>query len=98
MILLVYEFMYDHLFIFMLVFMIETVLRAIVCANFVSKVLLLKNLPEKTIFIFQVVYYIVIMGIIGVIFIISLFSKSSITCQSTLFSYHWFILDGIDFI
>ena len=90
--------MYDHLIIFMLVFIIETVLRAIVCANFGSRVLLLKNLPEKTVLIFQVVYYVVIMGVVGVILMISLFSKSSITCSSTLFSYHWFILDAIDFI
>jgi len=34
---LIYEFAYDHLIMLLTIFIFETVLRAIVCSNFVSK-------------------------------------------------------------
>lgn len=38
---LIYDFGYDHLIMLLTIFIVETVLRAIVCSNFVSKVLIL---------------------------------------------------------
>ena len=96
--LLLYEFAYDHLIMLMMVFLVETLLRAVVCANFVAKALQVKNQDEKIVKWFQIIYYSFIFGVIAIIMIMALFSDYTINCINTIFSYHWFILDGVDLV
>ena len=39
----IYEFGFDHLIMLLVIFFVETILRAIVCSNFVSKVLIIQD-------------------------------------------------------
>ena len=82
----------------MLVFLVETTLRAVVCANFVSKVLLLRDGNDRLARRFQYIYYLVVVVVIGVLLGVSLLSSSQISCEKHIYSYHWFILDSLDLI
>ena len=96
---LVYEFAFDHLIMMLSVFFVESLLRAVVCSNFVSKVLLIKNVKERIIFIFKIIYYAIIMLVIVGIFILALSSTTALSCTNEeIYSWHWFILDGVDLI
>jgi hypothetical protein len=97
-ILLLYEFAYDHLIILMVVFLVETLLRAIICANFVAKALVILKKGERTVKLFQYAYYSVVGIVILVILGLALFSTNIISCNYELYSYHWFILDGLDLL
>ena len=100
MLLLLYEFMFDHLFMLMFVFMVETLLRAVVCANFVAKAILIRQHidNEKLVRRFQIVYYLLVFSVLVLLLVMSLFSDSKITCDEAIFSYHWFILDFLDLL
>ena len=50
--LLIYEFAYSDLLMLLLIFFTETILRSIVCSNFVSKVLIIKGTSPKRVMIF----------------------------------------------
>ena len=96
---LVYEFAFDHLIMMLSVFFVESLLRAVVCSNFVSKVLLIKNVKERVIFIFKIIYYAIIMLVLVGIFILALSSTTALSCTNEeIYSWHWFILDGVDLI
>lgn len=97
-VLLLYEFAYDHLIILMLVFLVETLLRAVICANFVAKALVILKKGERTVKLFQYAYYAVVGLVILVILALALFSTNIISCNDALYSYHWFILDGVDLL
>ncbi len=94
---LIYDFAYDHLIMLLLVFFVETILRSIVCSNFVSKVLIIKGFTQRKVYIFQLVYYFIITIVIIGIFVLALVKKTAITCSNRkIYSWHWFIMDGID--
>jgi len=96
---LVYEFAFDHLIMMLSVFFVESLLRGVVCSNFVSKVLLINNVKERTILKFKIIYYAVIIMVIVGIFILALSSSTALICTNQeIYSWHWFILDGVDLI
>ena len=96
---LVYEFAFDHLIMMLSVFFVESLLRGVVCSNFVSKVLLINNVKERTILKFKIIYYVVIIMVIVGIFILALSSSTALICTNQeIYSWHWFILDGVDLI
>lgn len=74
----------------MLVFMIQSALRAVVSANFFVKTLIITNREEsKKTFIWA--YYSTIIALYALIIVLSLTTKHSINCLSTMFSkYHLF--------
>jgi len=80
--LLIYDFFFDHLIWLLSIFIITTILRAIVCSNFVSKVLLIKGFSSKVVIAFQAVYYFVILIVIVGIFILALSSNTAVTCNN----------------
>lgn len=80
----------------MIVFLIETMLRAIVCSNFVSKVLSIKGFNDKQVTTFQIVYYGIIIMVILAVFVLALITTTAISCEAEIYSYHWFIIDGVD--
>ena len=79
---LIYEFAFDRLIMLLSIFFVETTLRAIVCSNFVSKVLILKEFSLKKIFVFKIVYSIVIFFVIVGIFILALTSSTAVACNN----------------
>lgn len=97
-IMLLYEFAFDHLIMLMLVFLVETLLRAVVCANFVAKALILKRSTESLVARFQALYYSLVIVVIIVLLSMSLLSDSTITCAEQIYSYHWFVLDVLDLL
>ncbi len=95
---MIYEFAYDNIIMLMLCYFVETILRAVVCSNFVSRVMLLRGLKQKRVKIFKIVYYSVVLLMILSLLVLSLIEKVSLTCETAIYSYHWFILDSIDVI
>jgi hypothetical protein len=95
-VILVYEFAYDHLIILMICYFIESLLRAIVCSNFVSRVMLINGRTQRHIKIFQILYYSVITSFIIGLVIFSFVGSTSLECENRIYSPHWFILDGVD--
>ena len=56
-------------------------------------------MKERTILIFKIVYYTIIILVIVGIFILALSSSTALTCSNKeIYSWHWFILDGVDLI
>lgn len=98
--LLVYEFVFDHLIVLMAVFLVETILRSVVCANFVSRAILLRRHinNQKHIRCFMILYYTFVFSVVAVLLIMSMFSSSKISCNNDIYSYHWFIVDVLDLL
>ena len=96
---LIYEFAFNHLIMMLSVFCVECLLRGVVCSNFVSKVLLINNVKERTILTFKIIYYAIVMLFIVGILILALSSSTALSCTNQeIYSWHWFILDGVDLI
>ncbi len=97
---LIFEFAYDNLIMLLSMYILETLLRSIVCSNFVSKVLLLKGTSENKIKLFKIVYYIFIGGVVGGTFALALISSTALNCyeNNNMYSWHWFIIDGVDLV
>lgn len=93
-----YEFFYDHMIMLMLCYFVETILRAIVCSNFVSKVMILRGLTPRQVRVFRIVYYSIISSLIATVLALSLTDAVQLDCENLIYSYHWFILDTIDTI
>ena len=72
--LLVYEFAFDHLVLLLSVFLVQSILRGIVVSNFAAQVLIIKGVSTKKVFISQVIYYIILLGILVTIFALALAS------------------------
>lgn len=45
----------------------------------------------------MILYYSVIVGVIALIMVLALTTENSINCIDNIFSYHWFLLDAVDF-
>ena len=96
---LIYEFAFNHLIMMLSVFFVECLLRGVVCSNFVSKVMLINNVKERTILTFKIIYYAIVMLFIVGILILALSSSTALSCtDQEIYSWHWFILDGVDLI
>ena len=95
---LTYEFGYDNMIMLMMCYFIESILRAGIVSIFFSKVLTLHEATEKQIQIFKVIYYMIIGSLLSTLFVVSLINRTSLNCERSIFSYHWFILDAVDII
>ena len=95
---LVYEFAFDHLIMLMVVSVLESTLRAVVCASFVSKVLLIRDGSRLTANRFQLFYYLFYFVVMLTLFLMSTLSNDKIVCGEDIFSYHWFIIDCLDIL
>ena len=93
-----YDFFYDHMIMLMLCYFVETILRAVVCSNFVSKVMVLRGIASGQVRVFQIVYYMVVGMLILIVLILSLTNAIQLNCDKVIYSYHWFILDAVDTI
>jgi hypothetical protein len=95
---LTYEFGYDNMIMLMMCYFIESILRAGIVSIFFSKVLTLHEATEKQIQIFKVIYYMIVGSLLSTLFVVSLINRTSLNCEGSIFSYHWFILDAVDII
>eukprot|EP00347_Sterkiella_histriomuscorum_P006135 403353934 len=90
-----YDFASDHMIMLLVVFLMQTTIRAIVCANFFQKSLVISKRKswKKP---FTVIYYGLIIGAMVTILLLSLVSEQPINCKTLVFSYHWFLIDTVD--
>ena len=82
----------------MLCYFVETILRAIVCSNFVSKVMILRGIAQGQVRVFQIIYYLAVGIFISTVLTLALTNTVELDCETVIYSYHWFILDTIDTI
>jgi hypothetical protein len=81
-----YEFAIHHLILLMLVFLVQTTLRAFVCGNFFTKALIIID-RQAWIKSFLVVYYGSILSVIVMILLFSVtLGRETINCTDTIFS------------
>jgi hypothetical protein len=82
------------------VFLVQSVLRTIVCANFTGHALGVSSQgSERVVNTFKIVYYTITWAIILVLAYFSIFSeKYAVSCSSDFFSYQWFVLDILDLV
>ncbi len=95
-VLLMYEFVWDHLVMLMGVFLVQSILRAVICANFTERALLLKNRDPDLVRRFQIGYYVIIGTVLLALVALSIFTDYAVSCQNDFFSFHWFVIDVID--
>ena len=81
----VYEFFSSHLVVLLVVFLIQSSLRAVVCANFFVKALIITK-KDSRVLLFQRLYYSVVGGFYVVMIVLALVSKTRIDCSTTMFS------------
>ena len=101
-----YEFAVDHMIVLLVVFLIQSAVRAVVCANFFQKSLTIIR-KQHWVRRFVLLYYSAIGGMIALILVLALLSENQINCMDVIFSkhpapltfvgYHWFLLDAVDF-
>ena len=70
-----YEFAVDHMIVLLTVFLIQSAVRSVVCANFFQKSLTIIN-KKNWVRPFVLLYYSVIVGMITLILILSLVSEN----------------------
>jgi hypothetical protein len=63
-VLLAYEFVWDHLFMLLCVLIVDSILRAVISANFVSRAMILKKTDPRKIARFQMGYYLIIAAVL----------------------------------
>ena len=81
------------------VYIVESILRAIVCSNFTAKALLLKTGDKQKVFRFQLFYYIFMMGSLITLGCFTFVTDNyELSCEKNVYSFHWFILGFIDFL
>ncbi len=81
----IYEFFFSQVYVLLLVFMIQSVLRAVVCANLYVKQLIITNRESrKRTFLYA--YYSVIVVIYVVLIALSFASQQAINCISDMYS------------
>lgn len=80
-----YEFFASHLFIVLVVFLIQSFLRAVVCANFFVKALIITK-KESRVELFKRLYYSLLGGFYVVMIVLALISKTQVDCSTTMFS------------
>ena len=90
-----YDFASGHLLMLLVVFLLQTCFRAIVCANFVQKTLVIARKKEWA-RPFAILYCLLVSGAIIATLLLSLISENPLTCSSYVFSYHWFLIDVVD--
>ena len=93
-----YDFVYDHMIMLMLCYFVETIIRAVVCSNFVSKVMVLRGITSGQVRNFQIIYYLLVGILILAVLALALTNTVQLDCETVIYSYHWFILDAIDTI
>lgn len=81
----VYEFFIPHLFLLLLVFMIQSILRAVVSANFSVKALTISGHGHRAT-LFQQLYYGLILAFYVCIIILSFNTANQLTCTQVLYS------------
>lgn len=96
-----YESIFPRLSMLLGVFLVQSVLRTIVCANYTGYALSIgfRESSQRAVTTFKIVYYTIAWAIILVLAYFSIFSsKHHISCTSDFFSYQWFVLDILDLI
>jgi hypothetical protein len=111
MLFLFYEFLIVHLLLLLFVVVIQTCLRAVVCATFIKKILVIAR-KEHLVKPFYMAYFGLIGSIALGVIIFAVIPGRHINCNETIFSnlnshplltlicigYHWYVIDSLDFL
>ena len=97
---MVYEAFLPRLSMLLGVFLVQSILRTIVCANYTGHALGVSSQgSERVVNTFKIVYYTITWAIIILLAYFSIFSeKFAVSCTSDFFSYQWFVLDVLDLV